>query len=57
MAEKKVTGSVKLQIPAGAANPAPPVGPALGAQGSQHHAILPGVQRRYAGAVRHHHPC
>ena len=29
---KKVTGFVKLQIPAGAANPAPPVGPALGAQ-------------------------
>ena len=33
MAEKKVTGFVKLQIPACAANPAPPVGPALGAQG------------------------
>ncbi|MEG0376191.1 MAG: 50S ribosomal protein L11 [Raoultibacter sp.] len=33
MAEKKVTGFIKLQIPAGAANPAPPVGPALGAQG------------------------
>ncbi|MDY5954122.1 MAG: 50S ribosomal protein L11 [Kiritimatiellia bacterium] len=30
---KKVTGVVKLQIPAGAANPAPPVGPALGSQG------------------------
>lgn len=33
MAEKKATGFIKLQIPAGAANPAPPVGPALGAQG------------------------
>lgn len=33
MAEKKVAGFIKLQIPAGAANPAPPVGPALGAQG------------------------
>lgn len=33
MAEKNVSGFVKLQIPAGAANPAPPVGPALGAQG------------------------
>ncbi len=33
MAEKNVTGFIKLQIPAGAANPAPPVGPALGAQG------------------------
>jgi len=30
---KKVTGFVKLQIPAGKANPAPPVGPALGSQG------------------------
>lgn len=30
---KKVTGLIKLQIPAGAANPAPPVGPALGQQG------------------------
>jgi len=30
---KKVTGIVKLQIPAGAANPAPPVGPALGQAG------------------------
>ncbi len=33
MADKKVTGFVKLQIPAGKANPAPPVGPALGAKG------------------------
>ena len=31
MAEKKVTHFIKLQIPAGAANPAPPIGPALGA--------------------------
>ena len=30
---KKVTGQVKLQIKAGMANPAPPVGPALGARG------------------------
>ena len=30
---KKITGYVKLQIPAGAANPAPPVGPALGQHG------------------------
>ena len=33
MADKKETGFIKLQIPAGGANPAPPVGPALGAQG------------------------
>lgn len=30
---KKVTGQIRLQIPAGAANPAPPVGPALGQAG------------------------
>lgn len=30
---KKITGLIKLQIPAGQANPAPPVGPALGQQG------------------------
>lgn len=30
---KKATGTIKLQLPAGAANPAPPVGPALGAAG------------------------
>lgn len=32
---KKVTKVIKLQIPAGKANPAPPVGPALGAAGIQ----------------------
>ncbi|MGV0994250.1 MAG: 50S ribosomal protein L11 [Mycobacterium sp.] len=31
--KKKVTGKIKLQIQAGAANPAPPVGPALGQHG------------------------
>ena len=30
---KKVTGLIRLQIPAGAANPSPPIGPALGAAG------------------------
>ena len=30
---KKVTGMIKLQIPSGQANPAPPVGPALGQKG------------------------
>jgi large subunit ribosomal protein L11 len=30
---KKIEGYIKLQIPAGAANPAPPVGPALGQKG------------------------
>jgi large subunit ribosomal protein L11 len=31
--KKKVTGYIKLQLPAGKANPAPPVGPALGQHG------------------------
>jgi len=30
---KKITGSLKLQVPAGAANPSPPIGPALGQRG------------------------
>ena len=30
---KKVTGQIKLQLPAGKANPSPPVGPALGQHG------------------------
>ena len=30
---KKVQGYVKLQVPAGSANPSPPIGPALGQQG------------------------
>ena len=30
---KKVTGQIKLQLPAGKANPSPPVGPALGQRG------------------------
>jgi large subunit ribosomal protein L11 len=30
---KKVVGQLKLQVPAGAANPSPPVGPALGQRG------------------------
>ena len=31
--EKKITGYIKLQVPAGTANPAPPIGPALGQRG------------------------
>lgn len=33
MAKKEIAGFVKLQIPAGSANPSPPVGPALGQRG------------------------
>jgi large subunit ribosomal protein L11 len=32
-AKKKISGYIKLQLPAGKANPAPPVGPALGQHG------------------------
>ena len=35
MAKKEITGFVKLQINGGQANPAPPVGPALGHRGLQ----------------------
>ena len=30
---KKITGYIKLQVPAGKANPSPPIGPALGQRG------------------------
>jgi len=33
MAKKKIDGYIKLQVPAGAANPSPPIGPALGQRG------------------------
>ena len=33
MAKKEMTGQIKLQVPAGNANPAPPIGPALGQRG------------------------
>ena len=33
MAAKKIAGYIKLQVPAGAANPSPPIGPALGQRG------------------------
>ncbi|MDR1467402.1 MAG: 50S ribosomal protein L11 [Oscillospiraceae bacterium] len=33
MAKRKVTGFIKLQVPAGKATPAPPIGPALGQHG------------------------
>ena len=39
MAKKEISGYVKLQIKGGQANPAPPVGPALG-QEDQYYGIL-----------------
>jgi large subunit ribosomal protein L11 len=40
---KKIAGYIKLQIPAGQANPAPPVGPALG----QHGVNIPGFCKEF----------
>lgn len=40
---QKVTGFIKLQIPAGKATPAPPVGPALGQHGVKHYGIYEGI--------------
>lgn len=40
---KKITGYIKLQIPAGKATPAPPVGPALG----QHGVNIPGFVKEF----------
>ena len=37
---KEVAGLIKLQIKGGAANPSPPVGPALGSKGYQHHGVF-----------------
>ena len=37
---KKIVGYIKLQIPAGKANPSPPVGPALGQRGLNIMAIV-----------------
>ncbi|HNQ89331.1 MAG TPA: 50S ribosomal protein L11 [Verrucomicrobiota bacterium] len=45
---KKVTGIIKLQIPAGQANPAPPVGPALG----QHGVNIMGFCKEFNAATR-----
>ena len=40
---KKVSGYIKLQVPAGKANPAPPIGPALG----QHDVNIPGFCKEF----------
>ena len=51
---KEIIGTIKLQIPAGQANPAPPVGPALGIQGCHrlHHRLTHGP--RHLGLGRGH---
>jgi large subunit ribosomal protein L11 len=42
---KKVAGQLKLQVPAGSANPSPPIGPRTWSARHQHHGILQGLQR------------
>ena len=46
---KKVVGQLKLQVPAGQANPSPPDRPGAGSARHQHHGVLQGVQRQDAG--------
>jgi large subunit ribosomal protein L11 len=52
MAKKKVKAVVKLQIPAGKANPAPPIGPAL----AQHGINLMGFCKQYNAKTSHMAP-
>ena len=46
---KKVVGQLKLQIPAGGANPSPPVGPALGQRGINIMEFCKAFKRQDAG--------
>ena len=54
---KKVEGYIKLQIPAGKATPAPPVGPALGQHGVNIVQFTKEFNARTADQGRHDHPC
>ena len=53
---KKVVGQIKLQIPAGAATPAPPVGPALGQAGVNIMDFCKNFNARTAAQAGHDHP-
>ena len=54
---KKVEGYIKLQIPAGKATPAPPVGPALGQHGVNIVEFTKQFNARTADQRRSDHPC
>ena len=54
---QKVVGYVKLQIPAGKATPAPPVGPALGQHGVNIAAFTKEFNERTKNDMRPDHPC
>ena len=49
---KEVEAFIKLQIKGGAANPSPPVGPALGAKGGEHYGVLQAIQCQNTGKSR-----
>ena len=53
---KKITGYIELQLPAGKANPSPPVGPALGSARVNIMRLCQGVQRQERLAGRHDRP-
>ena len=53
---QKVVGYVKLQIPAGKATPAPPVGPALGQHGVNIAAFTKEFNERTKNDMGHDHP-
>ena len=54
---KKVEGYIKLQIPAGKATPAPPVGPALGQHGVNIVQFTKEFNAKTAGSGRNDHSC
>ena len=54
---KKVEGYIKLQIPAGKATPAPPVGPALGQHGVNIVEFTKQFNAKNCRSGRHDHPC
>lgn len=54
---QKVVGYIKLQIPAGKATPAPPVGPALGQHGVNIMAFTKDFNERTKERYRSYHPC
>ena len=51
---KKIVGYIKLQIPAGKANPSPPVGPALGQRGLNIMSFVKEFNARHAGHGARH---
>ena len=55
--KKKVTGYIKLQLPAGKANPSPPVGPALGQHGVNIMGFCKDFNARKCTVWRHDYSC